>query len=243
MATSDDSDLASVLTLLKEQIAASEAREQRLASMLETALSPKASTSTETPPPRVVPTDRPTLLASATLAEFQSWEDAWQDYSRCQQLQRQDQPTRVSVLRQCLDNDLKRFIRQEVIAVQDDDDVDDIIQKIQHYVRAQRHPLLDRVEFYKRQQDSGESFDSFFTSLRELHKMCDLKDSFLCLTCQSQLCSDCTHEIRSSEDQMHRPKRPATQMGKNGDRPEYTIAYLPYIAMHFYRPRMAIQSQ
>ena len=40
---------------------------------------------------------------------------------------------------------------------------------VQEFLRRQRNPLLDRISFYARRQERGESFGSFFAALQELH--------------------------------------------------------------------------
>eukprot|EP00117_Sycon_ciliatum_P013610 scpid67460/ scgid14212/ len=56
------------------------------------------------------------------------------------------------------------------------------------FVRNQRNPLLDRIEFYKHHWGKGESFDSFYTSLRELYNACNFETYALCQTCRLACC-------------------------------------------------------
>ena len=127
------------------------------------------------PPPKLttVSADRPILLSTATLADFTSWLEAWSDYSRCQHLDLQSKTTRVSALRQALDEDIRRFLSEGTIPTPLDPDANGIIQAVTVFIRRQRNPLLDRISFYNRQQEHGESFDSFLTSLKELQAACD----------------------------------------------------------------------
>ena len=50
-------------------------------------------------------------------------------YSRCQHLNQQDLATRRSALRQALDEDLRRFIREGIISVTDQDDTPAVISE------------------------------------------------------------------------------------------------------------------
>ena len=117
---------------------------------------------------RPVTMDRPMLVSSATSADLRAWEDDWQDFACCQHLSAQDRKTRASTLRQCLDEDLRRFLQEGTIEVPNDPDAQNIISAVKEFVRRQRNPLLDRINFYNRRQQRGELFDSFFTSLKEL---------------------------------------------------------------------------
>ena len=77
-----------------------------------------------------VSAERPTLISSATQANFMAWEKLWKDFAHSQHLSLQDRETRVAALRQCLDEDLRRFIRQGTIAIPDHPDVQDIIDGV-----------------------------------------------------------------------------------------------------------------
>ena len=85
----------------------------------------------------------------------------WRDYYECQHLSAQSRETRVSSLRQALDEELRRFLREGIIVTSPNPDADDVISAVKEYLRRQRNPLLDRIAFYDRCQSKGESFDSF----------------------------------------------------------------------------------
>ena len=197
------SPLDDLLSLMKRQMEDAERRETRLSEMLEQALQPgfmqQASHGGSPPNPttrapalsKPVSIDRPTLLSSSTMSDFIAWEEAWSDYAQCQHLASQDRETRLSALRSTLDEDIRRFIRQGVISLPPNPDVPDVLVALKAWLRRQRNPLLDRLDFYQRRQQAGESFDSFFTSLHELSKACDFTDTTLCSDCSGRVCGDC----------------------------------------------------
>ena len=84
-----------------------------------------------------------------------TWEEAWHDFSCCQKLSCQDKQTRASKIRQCLDEDLRRFLREDTISVPADPDASDIIDAVRTFICRQRNPLLNRTSFYNRQQHRG----------------------------------------------------------------------------------------
>ncbi|TRY80287.1 hypothetical protein TCAL_12230, partial [Tigriopus californicus] len=86
----------------------------------------------------------------------------------------------------CLDADLQRFLIQKTIDVDPSADVVDIIKVLSKYIRSQRNPLLDRIEFYKASQDGGEMFDNFFTRLREIFLACNFESDSTCSTCRNR---------------------------------------------------------
>ena len=108
-------------------------------------------------------------------------------------------------LRQALDEDLRRFIREGIISVTDQDDTPAVFSELQKYIRRQCNPLLDRLAFYGRKQQQGESFDSFFSSLHELYKASDF-ESPICQSCKERVCNDCSRTTLSSNLDMLRDR-------------------------------------
>eukprot|EP00117_Sycon_ciliatum_P005280 scpid93830/ scgid9294/ len=132
------------------------------------------------------------------MADLGVWRESWADYSQCQHMQDQDKDICAAALRQCLDDDLKRYIREGVISFPSATDVCEIIAALHHYIRSQRNPLLDRIEFYKRHRENGESFDNFYTCLRELYTACNFESYVLCGTCHSACCATCQHLVTTA---------------------------------------------
>ena len=126
-----DVDLNQLLQVIHAQVRASAQRDEQLKALLETFSSgqPPVPVVSPAPTPHIpaaakpIAVDRPTLLSSATLADFTAWSEAWDDYARCQLLATQPLLTRMSAFRQTLDEDLRRFIREGIISIPDTSDV------------------------------------------------------------------------------------------------------------------------
>ena len=54
---------------------------------------------------------------------------------------------------------------------------------LQAFVRSQKNPLLDRLAFFSRSQESGESFDEYLACLKELYTACDFARKSSCNKC------------------------------------------------------------
>ena len=203
-------DVAALTRLLERQMQAAEEREKRLQDMLTATLGslPKQSSNpqTTTSSTRQVSAERPILISSATQADFTAWEELWRDYAQCQHLSLQDRETRVAAIRQCLDEDLRRFIRQGTIFLPDNPDVQDVIDAVKEFVRRQRNPLLDRLDFYNRRQDKNESFDSFHTSLKELFSWSAFAGVNLCSTCTATVCNSCKSTLAAQHADLMRDR-------------------------------------
>ena len=113
--------------------------------------------------------------------------------------------TQRAALRQALDEDLRRFIREGIIAVTDRDDTQVVIDALRGYIRRQRNPLLDRLALYGRKQQTGKSFDNFYTSLNELYKASDFGLP-LCQPCTSRVCGNCSAAVSQHTTDMMRDR-------------------------------------
>ena len=206
--TNSSVDLTQLLQVIQAQVQASSQRDTQLQTLLQ-AMTPNSTTSGSGPsvaPHKVVAVERPTLLASATLADFTSWSEAWDDYARCQLLSSQPHETRMAAFRQALDEDLRRFIHEGVISIPSTHDVPQVMDELRAFIRRQRNPLLDRIEFYRRSQHPGETFDSWYTSLRELFHACNFSGISLCSTCTGRWCDPCTQSLPDVADEILRDR-------------------------------------
>ena len=204
--SSISAEIASLLALMQQQMKAAEACETRLTILVQNAMrdnqGPRSTSTSDNQKP--ISVERPVLLGTATMVDFKAWEEAWNDYAVSQQLTSQSRETRVSALRQAFDAGIWRFKLEDVIVVYHNADAPTIIIAVKVYIRRQQNPLLDQIAFYNRKQQRNESFDSFFTAMRELFAQCDFPDMELCSTCTPQLCSTCPQSLRKVTDDMMR---------------------------------------
>ena len=147
------------MALVQEQLKAAAAREAQLTKMLEKVMdgseasparlaqpSPSPSPSLGLGPSatiKPVSVERSMLISSANMADFVAcnWEEAWRDYARCQRLDSHDKATRFAAIRQTLDEDLRRFVREGIITMPSDPDADDVIVGVKSFIRRQRNFL------------------------------------------------------------------------------------------------------
>ena len=172
----------------------------------------------------------PQLSAGATVAEFVSWKEAWHDFCICQKLDLQDDGSKVATLRQCLDDDLKRFIRQGVISIGIHPNIEDYVQSLEAYIRKQRNLLLDRIDFYQYHQDDGESFNTFLATLKDLHNACDFPINLLCTDCARVICrcSTCRGAFTKIQDELMRDR---IVIGVNNDETRHKLLSVPALTL------------
>jgi len=82
------------------------------------------------------------------------------------------------------------------------------IDAIETFIRRQRNPLLDRLDFYNLKQDVNEQFDAFLALLKELYKACDFDGKPVCIGCLDTLhrCSTCYDWIQRKEQEIMRDR-------------------------------------
>ena len=203
---SEDSDL---VMLMKAQFLAAEKREERLEKMLKTEVS---ATAAQLPAAvmksKQISAERPVLLSTASLAEFSAWEESWYDYAVCQQLTAQSHQTRVSAVRLSFHEEVRRYLREGIGKVSPNADVPEFIKAVKTFIFGQRNPLLDRIDFYNRQQDKGESLDSFYAALRELYNVSDFPDLNLCQRFSAAICGQCETTLQKVKP--HRDRNGST---------------------------------
>lgn len=125
----------------------------------------------------------PNLSADSNLANFNSWKCDWEDYAETQQLSKHTVESQVAALKNCLDEEIKRYMRQDVIEVPAGATVAQVIEAIKTWIKKKRNCLLDRRDFYTRKQDRSEPFDNFFADIKELQDSSDFKRDEKCTHC------------------------------------------------------------
>ena len=221
------------------------AREQRLADMIDKTLQSVSQSAAQTialhAPAQSAPTisssaspktesvDRPMLSSPATSADFTAWEEMWDDYSRCQQLSSQDKDTRVTAVRLCLDEDLRRFfLREGIIALPVPPNAPDMIVAVKTFIRRHRNPLLDWMAFYSRKQQPGEQFDSFYTSLKEIRNCCDFVSTQMCSTCHGQTCQSFLTQLTQLSQEVMRDR---LVVGMNSKKTRHKLLATPDLTL------------
>ena len=194
-----------LIQLFQEQLQATAQREKRLAALLERTLhdgnGQRAYDDRARQHKTVNCSDCPILRAKASLADFVGWKEAWSDFAACQGIRAAKEETQKAVLRQCLDEELRRSARQGVIVLNEQSTVDGWLQALEVFIWKQRNVLLDRMEFYRACQTEGESFTKFYIILKELNAACNFQSPL------EAVCHDCKTTIEACEHCITRVKQ------------------------------------
>ena len=105
----------------------------------------------------------------ATLADFRAWRDDFSGYVQVERLvQECSQAARQTIVKASLDGGWRQLLNAGTLEIAQTDDVDDVIGKVGDYLRRHRNPILDRMEFSRRNQRSSEQVDEYHAALRIL---------------------------------------------------------------------------
>lgn len=151
-------------------------REQRMQALLESALT-KLPVQDETQKAKIPSnaTPAPMLSNNATLREFATWKQKFEDYSLLTGIHKAPNDQQKAILRSLLDDEWFRVAKFALNIQMESDEttVDTIIEQMQIHLRSQRNIVLDRKEFYLRNQQQEERFDDYFIALQEIAGFCD----------------------------------------------------------------------
>ena len=118
-------------------------------------------------------TPAPRLHEGASLREFTSWRDKFKGYELLTGIGSLPRETQTAALIALLDDQWKRTLRHGLDIDVDTSDIETILSSMERHLRRQRNAIIDRCEFYRRQQEDGEPFDDFLVALRKIAHFCD----------------------------------------------------------------------
>ena len=158
-------------------------REEKMQILLETALAkvPEINRSESKIPSNATPA--PVLVHNASLREFTTWRQKFTDYILLTGVSKASNDRQKAVLRSLLDDEWFRITKFALNIKMEDVNttVETIMTQMQEHLRSQRNIVLDRKEFYSRNQQPDEKFDDYYIALQEIAAFCDF-----CQNCINQ---------------------------------------------------------
>ena len=110
----------------------------------------------------------------------------WENYEIATHLNKQESSLRVATLLSCIGSDvLDIFDGLSFDTEADRQDINKVLEKLEAYCIGETNETYERYVFNKRDQQQGESFDSYLSALRSLIKTCNFG------TLQDNLLRDC----------------------------------------------------
>ena len=125
--------------------------------------------------------------SEVTLTDYNDWKVRFRDYVVLTRLMEEIPSVlgRQAELRAALAPPWSKLWQTGRLRVEDNDDVEEVLEKLGVYLRGQRNPLLDRREFFLRDQLKNESIDDYVVTLALLDDLGDYDDSqLLCPGCR-----------------------------------------------------------
>ncbi|UYV80904.1 K02A2.6-like [Cordylochernes scorpioides] len=123
---------------------------------------------------------------------FRDWKQRWNDYVDAQQVATFTLSTQQVTLRAALHSEWTILWQSGRLHISTTTTLDEAVNALEAYLRKKRNPLLDRQDFHRRDQQTGESVDRYFAALKALDDSCAYELDFKCSTCGDPCITTCT---------------------------------------------------
>ena len=156
--------------------------------------------------PPTIPLPPKLELRGNLSANWKRFKRLWTNYEIASRLQIQGKDLRVATLLTCIGPDVLDIYDGLPFASEDEKtDIDKVLELLEEYCVGETNDTYERYVFNKRDQQQGESFDTYLTSLRSLVKTCnfgELKDSLLPDRIVLGLSDNCTRKKLLAEPKL-----------------------------------------
>ncbi|KAF0292813.1 hypothetical protein FJT64_009265 [Amphibalanus amphitrite] len=113
------------------------------------------------------------LWMDNSLREFSTWKERLNGYNMLTGVDKLSQKEQRASLYTIVDDEWYRIIKFGLSDVTDTSDLDETISAMEKHLRSQRNVILDRRDFYRRNQATDEQFDDYLIALKEISEFCD----------------------------------------------------------------------
>ncbi|KAF0304806.1 hypothetical protein FJT64_023455 [Amphibalanus amphitrite] len=122
----------------------------------------------------------PRLHEGISLQEFGTWETRVRAHARRARWDSLPIEEQTAALLALLDDNWTRTL-QHGLDIATPNTCENLVAAFRKHLRGQRSVVLDRREFFMRQQEPGETFDDYLVALKELAQFCDF-----CVHCRGE---------------------------------------------------------
>ena len=130
----------------------------------------------ETPTPVLQNVPFPSRLETMQrkCSNWKRFRRVWTNYEVASRLFKQSKEGRTATLLTCLGPDALEIVDGLSFASEEErKDIDVVLEKLQAFCVGETNEIYERYQFNKRDQESGESVDSYVAALRTLAKTCN----------------------------------------------------------------------
>ncbi|XP_028177969.1 uncharacterized protein LOC114365564 [Ostrinia furnacalis] len=119
------------------------------------------------------------IRSSQSANDWNYWKCLFEDYLIATNQDGASDKIKLSLLRNMMGPESTKVILTFKLSDEERRSYDKIVSEIDKYVNPKSNPVFERFKFNERKQEVGESFESFYTSLRELIGKCGYNDKCL----------------------------------------------------------------
>ena len=121
-----------------------------------------------------IPLPAPLKTSSNLAVEWKRFKGQWINYSKAAKITREEKDCQAAIFLVCIGTDAYNiYTTMEFADEGDKADPEKLIEAFEKHCIGEVHEVYERYVFHRRQQEPGESFDTFVGDLRRLVKSCD----------------------------------------------------------------------
>ena len=122
---------------------------------------------------KMIPLPAPLRTGANLAVEWKRFQGQWKNYSKAAKIDREDADRQAAIFLACIGSDAYQiFTTMEFDDEADKENPEKLIEAFERYCIGEINEVYERYVFNKRQQEPGESFDTFLGDLRRLVKSC-----------------------------------------------------------------------
>ena len=121
-----------------------------------------------------IPLPAPLKTSSNLAVEWKRFKGQWINYSKAAKITREEKDFQDAIFHACVGTDAYNiYTTMEFADAGDKADPEKLIEAFEKHCIGEVNEVYERYVFHRRQQEPGESFDTFVGDLRRLVKSCD----------------------------------------------------------------------
>ena len=124
-----------------------------------------------------IPTPDPMKVAGNVAQNWANFKETFQDFSRATELNQKGNIIQVSALKSIMGPECKRILNQ-IMTPADQTTADAVLNQLEAHFQPTRNILYERFEFFKADQQPGETLDQYVVRLRHLASSCGFSATY-----------------------------------------------------------------
>lgn len=123
---------------------------------------------------RPIPLPNPLRITSTLSVEWKRFKGQWKNYVKAAKVDKEEKDCQAAIFLACIGTDAYDiYSTMEFAQEEDRDDPEKLIEAFERHCVGEINEVYERYMFHRRQQEPGETFDTFVGDLRRLARTCE----------------------------------------------------------------------